>query len=225
MKLNLLNTLILGTVGVLGYSLVKGGGVKLPTIFDDGKESVPTGTSTPAPATPKSPYPLKRGSKGELVVALQRHLGIKDDGTFGQQTENALLQQHGVSIIYTATGYAQVMSNTLKVTAPKPVNPADLQSVFFAIYVNKQVAATYDPTTKLPATYKTVTAMRPSINWTVLRSILSPLAAQTNPAPLAAFVSAFDLKYRALTSFSRTVKNLNQTAYQIELPQLYAKMH
>lgn len=222
MKLNLINTLIVGAVGVLGYSLVKGGGVSLPAVFDDGKENVPLPT---APAATKSPYPLKRGSKGELVSALQRHLGIQADGTFGVQTENALLTQHGVSIIYSAAGYAQVMTNTLKATAPKPVSATDVQSVFFAIYVNKQVAVTFDPVTKLPKTYKTASSMRPSINWTALRTVIVPLASQTDPAPLAAFIKAFDERYRAVTSFARTLKNLNPTAYQLELPQLYAKMH
>lgn len=44
----------------------------------------------PAPAMPAAPKLLRKGSKGEEVRRLQRLLGIKADGVFGQATHDAV---------------------------------------------------------------------------------------------------------------------------------------
>ena len=85
---------------------------KKNTTFETFPTDVPTSqptTSTPKPttSTPKPAAPvvlnkalvLKKGSSGNEVRELQRLLGIAQDGSFGPNTEAALLKKKGVKEI------------------------------------------------------------------------------------------------------------------------------
>lgn len=161
MKLNTTNALLLAGAAVLGYTLVSQNKEQLVDLFNLEPGMDPTIPSSPVPYTPSSgsspapkkptvsssPWPMEKGSRGENVKILQRHLGVGADGVFGAQTESALLQRHGVSKIYSADGFQRVLSNQIKVpiipasptlpttpTTPAKPNWVELDPVFRAFY-------------------------------------------------------------------------------------------
>lgn len=75
-----------------GYFLYKYSKSKKEEKSNGGTEEPSTGTTTPTPSeyTQKNELPLKRGSKGGYVVAIQRVLGLKTDGLFGIKTQNSV---------------------------------------------------------------------------------------------------------------------------------------
>lgn len=78
-----------------------------------------------APATWKAEsFPLRKGMKGAKVKALQQKLGVTADGAFGNNTETALLQQHGISTI-TQAQYQTIVSGQ---AAKKAATPATASS-------------------------------------------------------------------------------------------------
>lgn len=64
--------------------------------------STPTSTPSAPPSTPSTPaqdtwvsesFPLKKGMKGKNVTRLQEMLGVNQDGYFGNETYNALVEK------------------------------------------------------------------------------------------------------------------------------------
>lgn len=94
MKLTAINALILLGIAYVGYQTVNGQPVVPPNLdlnpFDN--------DTPPTPATGTT-FPLGRGSRGQYVRNLQQHLGVKIDGVFGVQTEQALLARHGKATV------------------------------------------------------------------------------------------------------------------------------
>jgi hypothetical protein len=82
------------TIGVIGAIYILRSLRKTPSVMDPNGR-VETGGGTPTP-TPTEKFPLKKGSKGELVKKLQLALGADKlpkygiDGDFGTETLNAL---------------------------------------------------------------------------------------------------------------------------------------
>jgi peptidoglycan hydrolase-like protein with peptidoglycan-binding domain len=68
--------------------------------------------------SPASDFPVRYGSKGDLVKQLQRLLGVTADGIFGAKTQAALLAQTGkISIADQATFDKVIAQLTAKVAA------------------------------------------------------------------------------------------------------------
>ena len=82
------------TIGVIGVIYIIRSMRKTASVMDPNGEVVTGGGGTPTPTTEK--FPLKKGSKGELVKQLQLALGVDKlprfgaDGDFGTETLNAL---------------------------------------------------------------------------------------------------------------------------------------
>ena len=83
------------TIGVIGVIYIIRSMRKTPSVLDpNGNVDTGSGSTTTPPATEK--FPLKKGSKGELVKQLQLALGVDKlprfgaDGDFGTETLNAL---------------------------------------------------------------------------------------------------------------------------------------
>lgn len=112
MKLTTTNVVILAVIGWIGYQTVNGQPIvpALPDLSPSG------GDPTPAPAVDS--FPLGRGSRGKYVRALQKHLGIKVDGVFGQQTENALSARHGKPTVDSLAELTGWLGNAQVATAP-----------------------------------------------------------------------------------------------------------
>lgn len=72
----------------------RNGYTKKGKLSDKCKVDDPTKTNTPPPSgtqwIPDSSFPLKKGMWGSKVKAVQKALGISDDGKFGPQTEAAI---------------------------------------------------------------------------------------------------------------------------------------
>lgn len=74
-------------------------------------------------------FPLRKGMKGGQVAVLQKKLGVVADGAFGDKTEVALLQQHGISTITQAqfnsitqgSPWQQLVNTVTAIAKPKPV--------------------------------------------------------------------------------------------------------
>lgn len=78
------------------------------------QDSIPNSTaSNPAVATTASTFPLKNGSKNELVTQLQVALGVTADGAFGPKTQAALLAQTSKTSIATQAEFNTIIA-TLK---------------------------------------------------------------------------------------------------------------
>lgn len=76
--------------------------------------------STPIPplkSTDPSDFPLKNGSKNELVKQLQSLLGVTADGIFGPKTAAALLAQTGKIQITSQTQFDEVIKKLTAVAA------------------------------------------------------------------------------------------------------------
>jgi hypothetical protein len=82
------------TIGVIGAIYIIRSLRKTPSVMDPNGRVETGGGGTPTPTTEK--FPLKKGSKGELVKQLQLALGVDKlprfgaDGDFGTETLNAL---------------------------------------------------------------------------------------------------------------------------------------
>jgi hypothetical protein len=84
------------TIGVIGAIYIIRSLRKTPSVMDPNGQ-VNTGSGgTPTPTPTPEKFPLKKGSKGELVKKLQLALGVDKlpkfgaDGDFGTETLNAL---------------------------------------------------------------------------------------------------------------------------------------
>lgn len=74
-------------------------------------------------------FPLRKGMKGGQVAVLQKKLGVVADGAFGDKTEVALLQQHGISTVTQAqfnsmtqgSPWQQFVNTVTAIAKPKPV--------------------------------------------------------------------------------------------------------
>ena len=145
MKITPLNALALAGAAFIGYQLVAAPASaqvrpgELPESDPEKK-----GNTNPAlPDTGVKPgsapvYPLRRGSRGQAVRALQKHLGTPVDGSFGNQTENALLVRHGVVQVDSAeqvAGWVAAAGNS----APL-VSVADMDFIFGSLFVSPPVA-------------------------------------------------------------------------------------
>lgn len=84
-------------------------GIKSPS---DKLPDATTGTTASKPITAQSSsvWPIKNGSKGDLVKQLQAALGISADGIFGPITQTALLAQSGVKQISSQEEYNKVIT-------------------------------------------------------------------------------------------------------------------
>lgn len=69
-----------------------------------------TTASKPITAPSSSVWPIKNGSKGDLVKQLQAALGISADGIFGPITQTALLTQSGIKQISSQEEYNKVIT-------------------------------------------------------------------------------------------------------------------
>lgn len=72
---------------ILGKALDNIGEVRVPSV----PVSIPQTPQTPVSSAPAYPMLLMRGTKGGFVVQIQNKLGIKADGDFGKQTEQAVI--------------------------------------------------------------------------------------------------------------------------------------
>ena len=75
-----------------GFFLYKYVKSKKEETADGTTEEPSTGTTTPTTPTytQKNELPIKRGNKGGYVIAIQRVLGLKQDGLFGSKTESSV---------------------------------------------------------------------------------------------------------------------------------------
>lgn len=62
-------------------------------------------------------FPLRKGMKGQHVLALQLHLGIKADGIFGDMTEAVLMQRYRMSTV-SELQYRQILQTKIVPTTP-----------------------------------------------------------------------------------------------------------
>lgn len=211
MKLDLPQALILAAVGFGGYYLWESGRVpaapqaKIDTSQANNPTAPVNSTKATLPSGSKNPYPLEKGSKGDLVKLLQQHLGVTVDGYFGTQTENALQQRHGVSKIYSADGLKNILGNQILATTSLPTAPAqvglpgrptatppappattyppgvwaDLNRVFRAIWQNK-------------LGYRDVWVLKPIIDRSTVQGTLGAMT----DADLKTFIVRYNRAYR-----------------------------
>lgn len=104
-------------------------------------EPSPTAPVVPSKKTEGQGFPIKIGSRGPLVVALQRKLNLPPDGTFGPQTQKYLEKATGLTELNQTQYRGFVAKDNLKKKLPSTENTpqiaikaADVHAVFNAIY-------------------------------------------------------------------------------------------
>ena len=97
----------------------------------DAKKLLTQTAQTPEAATPpvKTSYPIKQGSTGAAVMALQKLLGLTVDGIFGPKTGAALNSKLGTTVIANDSEMQAALNKlTAAAAAPASAAPAPVES-------------------------------------------------------------------------------------------------
>lgn len=159
------------------------------------KKAKPKTPAKPSPTQiPLSVFPLKRGSRGDYVKALQKNLGVTADGIFGAATESALLQRYGKKQVLTLTELNTIVSTSTSVTPPaaKPSVP----NTAFQKKLSDQILAVFNAIW----TYRVIGGkkqyyVRVSIDNTIIANTLASM----NDTYLKGFANAYAKSFTSYT--------------------------
>lgn len=135
--MNALQLLILAGTGFGLYKYFQQQAATAPDVPPDTNADVKV-VLPPTKPVRQPTWPMQKGSDSSWVQILQKHLKIKPDGKFGNQTEAALVAKHNVKMVLNEAQFQQLITGAaIKPATVNPESKKKLSAVWLSLYYNE----------------------------------------------------------------------------------------